>query len=125
MWTPPLRVGEALVVGGMSANDAFMLCGDRLCGGTLDFPAAKNASRRPSQTVPFAGPSVDQLSLGVRSRCASISSAHAQPNAFCSCECFYQSLSHSFPDFDLSIHVQDPPGLTLFSVRQYCARRRQ
>src|ERR1700680_3776741 len=112
MLTPPLRVGESILIGGMYANDAFMLCGDRLCGGTLDFPAAKNASRRPSQTVPFAGPSVDQLSLGVRSRCASISSAHAQ--------CFLLPVSavtkvcptHS-RYFDLSIHGSSSAGCLL------------
>ena len=105
MLTPPLRVGESILIGGMYANDAFVLCGDRLCGGTLDFPAARNASRRPSQTVPFAGPSVDQLRLGVRSRCASISSAHAQCFLL-PVKCCYQNLSHSFPDFDLSIWLK-------------------
>ena len=30
------------------ANDAFVLCGNRLCGGPLDIPAASDAGGRPS-----------------------------------------------------------------------------
>ena len=36
-----------------------MLCGNRLCGGPLDFPAASIASRRPGYPFSVTGPFVD------------------------------------------------------------------
>jgi len=45
-------------IGGIYANDASVLCGDRLCGGPLDFQAASIGGRRPSETLPVTGPSV-------------------------------------------------------------------
>lgn len=41
-----------------NANDAYLLCGDWLCGGPLDIQAA--SSSRSGQPVPVAGPSVDR-----------------------------------------------------------------
>ena len=55
---PPLQVIEA-ELGGIYANDAPLLCGDRLCGGPLDFPAASSAGSRPSNAFPIAGAFVD------------------------------------------------------------------
>jgi hypothetical protein len=39
-------------------NDAPVLCGNWLCGGPLDIPAASFASRRPGHEIPVTGPSV-------------------------------------------------------------------
>ena len=53
--------------GGDYANDASLLCGNWLCGGSLDFPARSDASRRPSHSVPVSGTSVESCTgLGAR-----------------------------------------------------------
>jgi len=55
---PPLQVIEA-EPGGIHASNAPLLCGDWLCGGPLDFPAASSAGSRPSDSFSIAGAFVD------------------------------------------------------------------
>jgi hypothetical protein len=59
----PVWIWEVIYEG-----DASLLCGNWLCGGTLDFQAA--ASSRSSDTVPISGTFVEQVLLGRASRCA-------------------------------------------------------
>jgi len=87
-------------------DDASVLCGNWLCGGPLDIPAASFANSRPSQSVSVAGPSLEQFlyRLGRAPRCASISSAHA----------------HSFPTHPRSNCYQGlptTPGFFLLSIQ--------
>ena len=53
---PPLTVTAEL--GGLYANDAPLLCGNRLRGGKMDFQAASDAHNRSRKPVSFAGPAV-------------------------------------------------------------------
>src|ERR1700730_1047913 len=63
---PPLR-STSRSIGGRYARHASVLCGDWICGGSLDFPAADNAFSRSSHTFSGFGPSVEIThSLGVR-----------------------------------------------------------
>jgi hypothetical protein len=65
-------------IGGVYADDAPVLCGNWICGGALDIPAAASAGSRPSYAFSVLGPFVDLLvRLGRAPRCASISSSRA------------------------------------------------
>jgi hypothetical protein len=55
----PVKVNEFEPDWGVfDENDAPVLCGNWLCGGPLDIPAASFASRRPGHEIPVTGPSV-------------------------------------------------------------------
>lgn len=65
-------------VGGCYARYASVLCGDWICGGSLDFPATDNAGSRSGHPFSVIGSSVEITHrFGRAPRCASISSARA------------------------------------------------
>src|SRR5882672_11596546 len=55
---PPLKVPVDLF-GGAYADDAFVLCGNWVRGGPLDFPEGTNALSRSRNAFQVVGPSVE------------------------------------------------------------------
>ena len=102
MNVPPLRIKTSRFDWGCHEDDASVLCGNWLCGGPLDFPAA--ASSGPSHSFPVSGPFVERFSsrLGRAPRCATISSARA--HCLFALKYYYQGLPASSP-FLPSLHT--------------------
>lgn len=55
------RITSRSRLGGVYANDASVLCGDRVCGGPLDFSQTTRAGSGPSHAVPVPGPFVERF----------------------------------------------------------------
>ena len=106
--------------GVLYANDASVLCGDRLCGGPLDFPAARSASRRPSQTVSVAGPSVERFRAWA---CVPVAPPFRSRTSFAFC--LPEVLLPRFARCIIPVFLFLQPVLTSLSERQCSARRRQ